>query len=206
MIRLLIFAIFIAVVLCKHGVSFGAEGDATSGQQLAKDCGDALNRGDYSQAEECNKKLLLMYPGQKEIYYNLAIAQYYQQKYEEAAGDLYKAIDLGIAVNPQLEMSLRPYKFKKFSLNIGSAYVLKFEGTSNCSEQLITDIMPGLAGLMDGFNNIGLIRPKFMQWGAEGKYLQEEWLVEGKNGDKIFALTLTPTPDGGADFSFQERK
>jgi len=41
---------------------------------------------------------------------------------------------------------------------------------------------------------------------AEGKYWQEEWIVEGKSGNKVFDLTLTPKPDGGADFSFREKK
>ena len=97
------FLIFLAIIFCGESVSSGATGQAASGPQLAKDCAEALNKNNYPQAEACNEKLLLMYPGQKALYYNLAIAQYNQRKYEEAAGNLYKAIDLGIAANPQID-------------------------------------------------------------------------------------------------------
>lgn len=53
---------------------------------------------------------------------------------------------------------------------------------------------------MENEDNIVAIRPKFIAWTDQGKYWQEDWLVETeKDGNEAFVVTLTPTPDGGAN-------
>ena len=152
-------------------------------------------------AEEKFQKTIEINPAGDASFYNLAMSEYNLGKYDEAAKNLYKSIDLGYNVPPQVEMAMRPYKFREFSVRVPTGHELQFKGSTNCSQQLIIDMLPGIVAHAENEDNIVVIKPKFIVWGDQGKYWQEEWFVETKQGgNKTFAVTLTPTPDGGADY------
>lgn len=91
--------------------------------------------------------------------------------------------------------------YHEFSLKTPTGREIQFKGTTNCTDRLITDMLAGIVGYSGGEDNITDIRPKFIAWEQQGKYWQEEWIVETKDSNnKTFAITLTPTSDGGADY------
>ena len=166
--------------------------------QEARKANDAHARGDYASAEEQYKEMIALYPQVKELYYNLAVAQYEQRKYEESARNLYKAIDMGFAVPPQIEEVFRPYKYREFTIDFGGGYVFKFQGSTNCTEQLILDVLPGAAGLAGVTGESSepiLVETKFVQWGEGemGLYWEEEWKIK----DSVLRVVLTPDPHKG---------
>jgi len=175
-------------------------------QQLMKETADAFDKGDYSLAEEKSKAAIEINLDGNEAYYMIAIAQYSQAKYEEAVKNYNKAVDLGFVPSPEVEMAMQPYQYKEFSINIPFGKSFQFKGSTNCSKQLITDMLPAMEASVKNAGKSIMIRPRFVQWGEEGKYWEEEWIVEAKDGDKIFSLILTPTPDGGADYQIIPRK
>ena len=74
------------------------------------------------------------------------------------------------------------------------------------SEQLILDVLPSIVASTGKPEDVIVIKPKFIRWGEQGKYWEEEWKVESNNGSRDFSLTLTPTPDGGADYKVTPKK
>ena len=174
-------------------------------QQLITEAGDAIAKNDLVLAEEKFKAVIEMNPmTAAEAYYMLAMVQHDLGKYEDMGKNYYKAVALGFKPEPEVEMAMTPYKYREFSVKVKKNN-LPFKGSTNCSEQLIMDIIAALK-IIGGPENMTLIKPKFLQWGEQGKYWKEEWIVEMINGNKIFSLTLTPTADGGADYKITELK
>ncbi len=199
--RLFWFVTFLFIV---QTISFAQEADGLSLEQKYKNVFnegvDAFDKGDNAKAEEKFKEAIGIDPQGNSIYFNLALAEFNLKKFEEAAQNFFKSVDLGFVPPAEYEMAFKPYKYREFSLTWPGGYQIQFKGSSNCSKQLAMDMLPGVVAYAEKVENIILIRPKFIQWGENGKYWKEEWVMDARNGSKTFSMTLTPTPDGGADY------
>ena len=67
---------------------------AQSVVELASRAGDAMRSGDYAEAERLFSKLIVAEPGMAEVYSNLGLAQYYEQKAEAARQSFATALSL----------------------------------------------------------------------------------------------------------------
>jgi len=159
---------------------------------------------DFNKALDINPRDAIAYNGRSHAYYSLG-------KIDLALEDANKAISLGYHVDPGFMARLKEAALfrpevgqRELTINIMNR-VYRIQGNTNCSQQLIRDMLPGITGLTDADAKEFLIKTEFIKWGEAGRYWEEEWTLETTKKTGKFMLTLTPTPDGGADYKIQQK-
>ena len=144
-------------------------------------------------------------------FHNRGLTYFALRDYDKAWADVRKAEALGYPTNPGFLENLKratefesEIRYREFTMN-EMGRIFKFKGSTNCSQQLIRDMLPGITGFTDGDAKEFMIKTEFVKWGEAGKYWEEDWTVETANKKANFLLTLTPTPDGGANYQIKPK-
>jgi hypothetical protein len=127
-------------------------------------------------------------------YANMAVANIYLQNFSEAIENLDRAKELGVGGLEDIEKTLVNYRMKEYSMKLYEGHNIKIKGNSNCSEQLIRDVL--LAGL--GIPTV--IDAKFIQWDNGGKIWVEKWALSGDVLSNNVTVSFYVHPDGGTTF------